>query len=293
MAASRLQKILAAAGVASRRAAERLIRAGRVSVNGERAQIGDSADPELDLVTLDGEPLESEPLAYWVVHKPRGVLTTVRDPEGRRTVLSLLPSTELRLFPVGRLDFDTEGLVLMTNDGALTHALLHPSHEVEREYRVTVKGRVTPDIRRRLAEGVRLEDGLTAPARVGRVRFDERSDTSRFGLILIEGRRRQIRRALDVLGHRMVRLVRVRMGPISLGRLARGAARPLRPTERRALLQLRTAPGRARAKKGAALRGRSGAGKTRRKRPSRGGNRRSRPPACQHLFDSQGLFALG
>ena len=177
--------------------------------------------------------------------------------------MGLLPDLDLRLFPVGRLDLDTEGLVLMTNDGALAQALLHPSHGVEREYRVTARGRVGTDTRRRLAEGVRLEDGRTAPARVGALRFDPRADTSRFSLILTEGRKRQIRRALDSLGHPVVRLRRVRMGPLQLGRLARGAARPLHSAERRALLRLRDAG--------------SGAGKSRRKGPAAGRKRRSGP----------------
>jgi 23S rRNA pseudouridine2605 synthase len=239
----RLQKVLAAAGVASRRRAEDLLRAGRVAVNGETAQLGQSADPERDVVTVDGVPVEREAFAYWLVHKPRGVVTTVHDPEGRRTVLDLVPDAErqVRLFPVGRLDRDTEGLVLLTNDGALAQVLLHPSHETEREYRVTVKGRVGAEALRRLAEGIELEDGVTAPARVGRPRHDAASETTRFTLTLIEGRKRQIRRALDVLEHPVLRLLRVRMGPLQLGRLARGNARRLSAPERRALLRLRDA----------------------------------------------------
>lgn len=237
----RLQKVLAAAGVASRRAAEELLRAGRVAVNGETAHLGQSADPERDVVTVDGVPVEREPFAYWLLHKPRGVVTTVHDPEGRQTVLDLLPPEArcFRLFPVGRLDRDTEGLVLLTNDGALAHVLLHPSHENEREYRVTVEGRVAAASLRRLADGIVLEEGVTAPARTGRARFDARTDTSRFTLTLIEGRKRQIRRACERLGHPVVRLVRVRMGPLQLGRLSVGAARPLATQERRALLRLR------------------------------------------------------
>jgi 23S rRNA pseudouridine2605 synthase len=237
----RLQKLLAAAGVASRRGAEELLRAGRVAVNGERALLGSSADPERDVVTVDGVPIEREPFAYWLLNKPRGAVTTVRDPEGRQTVVDLLPAEarKLRLFPVGRLDRDTEGLVLMTNDGALAHVLLHPSHETEREYRVTVKGRVSAATLRRLAEGIVLEEGLTAPARTGRARYDAESDTSRFTLTLIEGRKRQIRRACESLGHRVVRLLRVRMGPLQLGRLPKGEARLLTTDERRALLRLR------------------------------------------------------
>jgi 23S rRNA pseudouridine2605 synthase len=239
----RLQKILATAGVGSRRHAEELLRAGRVAVNGETAQLGESADPERDVVTVDGVPVEREPFAYWLVHKPRGVVTTVQDPQGRPTVIDLVPEAErrVRLFPVGRLDRDTEGLVLLTNDGALAHVLLHPSHETEREYRVTVKGRVGQGALRRLAEGVELEDGITAPARVGRPRHDAVGETTRFTLTLIEGRKRQIRRALEALEHPVLRLLRVRMGPLRLGRLARGAARPLTAPERRALLRLRDA----------------------------------------------------
>lgn len=237
----RLQKILASAGIASRRAAEDLLRAGRVAVNGETAHLGQSADPARDVVTVDGVPVEREPFAYWLLHKPRGAITTVRDPEGRRTVMDLLPAParQQRLFPVGRLDRDTEGLVLLTNDGALAHALLHPSHETEREYRVTVEGRVPPADLRRLAEGIVLEEGRTAPARAGRARYHPETDTSRFTLTLIEGRKRQIRRACAQLGHPVVRLVRVRMGPLRLGRLARGAARLASGEERRALLRLR------------------------------------------------------
>jgi 23S rRNA pseudouridine2605 synthase len=239
----RLQKILAAAGVASRRAAEDLIRAGRVAVNGETAALGASADPERDVVSVDGVPVEREPLAYWLLHKPRGVVTTVRDPEGRETVLDRLPAEarRFRLFPVGRLDRDTEGLVLLTNDGALAQVLLHPSHGSEREYRVTVSSRVSAGTLRELAAGVLLEEGVTAPARTGPARYDARKDTSCFSLTLIEGRKRQIRRACEALGHPVVRLVRVRMGPLGLGDLASGEARPLDAEERGALSRLRDA----------------------------------------------------
>jgi pseudouridine synthase len=234
----RLQKILAAAGVASRRRAEDLLREGRVSVNGRVAALGESADPDRDVVDVDGAPVEREPLAYWVVHKPRGVLTTVHDPEGRPTVLDLLPARGTRLFPVGRLDRNTEGLVLLTNDGRIAQTLLHPSYEVEREYRVTVSGRIAATSLERLAEGVMLEDGLTAPAQVGRATWRPASGTSRFTLTLIEGRKRQIRRALESLGHPVVALLRVRMGPLHLGNLPIGAARRLSPRERRSLESL-------------------------------------------------------
>lgn len=150
-------------------------------------------------------------------------------------MLELLPPGMPRLFPVGRLDFDTEGLVLLTNDGAVAHALLHPSLESEREYRVTARGRVSPAALEQLARGVALADGWTAPARVGPARFDPRGGATSFALTLHEGRKRQIRRALAALGHPVERLVRTRMGPLRLGRLAAGAARPLAAAEIAAL----------------------------------------------------------
>ena len=146
-------------------------------------------------------------------------------------MLGLLPPGLPRLFPVGRLDSDSEGLVLLTNDGEVAHALLHPSLESEREYRVTARGRLLPAALARLARGVELEDGWTAPARVGPARFDARRGVTRFALILREGRKRQIRRALAALGHPVARLVRTRMGPLRLGRLPAGSARPLAVTE--------------------------------------------------------------
>lgn len=231
----RLQKLLAAAGFGSRRGAEELLRAGRVTVNGKTAQLGDSADPGHDVVALDGEPLERERLAYWIVHKPQGVVTTVRDPEGRRTVLELLPSGVSRLYPVGRLDYASTGLVLMTNDGALTHALLHPALGNEREYRVTVRGALSDKARAGLEHGVVLEEGRTAPGRVENVAVEEGGRTTTFHLTLVEGRNRQIRRSLLVLGHPVKKLVRVRMGPLKLGGLPPGKARALSPAEVAAL----------------------------------------------------------
>jgi 23S rRNA pseudouridine2605 synthase len=246
----RLQKILAGAGVASRRGAEDLLRAGRVSVNGHPAGLGDSADPARDVVAVDGKPLRAESHVYWLLNKPRGVLTTVRDTHGRPTVVELLPGHLPRLFPVGRLDRDTEGLVLLTNDGELAHVLLHPSFESEREYQVKICGRIGARSLRQLAAGVPLDDGVTAPAEVGRAKFEASSRTSQFRLTLIEGKKRQIRRALDALGHPVVGLRRVRMGPLRLGRLPAGESRPLTGREIRALLRFvseaRRKPGRRR-----------------------------------------------
>jgi 23S rRNA pseudouridine2605 synthase len=232
----RIQKIIATSGVASRRRAEALVRAGRVTVNGVVSRVADTADPDTDVIALDGVPLEREPAAFWLVNKPRGVLTTASDPQGRPTVIDLLPrDVGVRLFPVGRLDRESEGLILLTNDGASAQALLHPSFESEREYRVTVRGRPKRETLRALAHGVELADGRTAPARVESVRFEPSTRTTSFQLTVIEGRKRQIRRSLRALGHPVVRLVRVRMGPLRLGKLREAEARPLTARERRAL----------------------------------------------------------
>jgi 23S rRNA pseudouridine2605 synthase len=215
----------------SRRGCEEYLRAGRVSVNGELAGLGDSADARRDLVALDGERLAREPLAYWLVHKPAGVVTTVRDPHARRTVMELVPGNTPQLHPVGRLDYESTGLVLLTNDGNLTQALLHPSRGSEREYKVTIRGELDIRARKALEHGVVLDEGRTAPAQVARVVFDADANTTNFSLTLVEGRNRQIRRSLLTLGRPVKKLVRVRMGSLQLGTLARGKARRLRPEE--------------------------------------------------------------
>jgi len=240
----RLQKLLADAGLASRRAAEEWIRGGRVRVNGKVALLGEAADPDADDVRVDGRRIEAEPRRYWLLNKPQNVLTTNADPwaaeAGRRTVLELLPAAarRTRLVPVGRLDLDSEGLLLLTNDGGVVQALLHPSHGCEREYRVDVWGDVAPETARKLAAGVELEDGRTNPCQVRVVGYDARQDTCRLTMVLREGRKRQIRRSLRALGHPVRRLVRVRMGPLRLGELPRGRARELTAGEQRALLRL-------------------------------------------------------
>lgn len=232
----RLQKLLASAGFGSRRDVEQFMVEERVTVNGRVATLGDRADPSVDDIRLDGERLLREKPSYWLLNKPRGVVTTVRDDEGRRTVLDLMPKNIGRLFPVGRLDRETSGLLLMTNDGDTAHVLLHPSLRNEREYKVNVKGEIDERAIGRLQKGMPLEDGRTAPGRVSGVRYDLDSGTSSFSLTLVEGRKRQIRRSLLILGFPVRRLVRIRMGPLRLGRLAVGEARPLRAEERRALL---------------------------------------------------------
>jgi 23S rRNA pseudouridine2605 synthase len=272
----RVQRILARAGLASRREAEALLRAGRVSVNGSPVGLGASADPERDRIELDGEPVRAEMLDYWLVHKPRGALTTRRDPEGRPTVLDLLPAEARarRLFPVGRLDRESEGLVLLTNDGALAERVLHPSWGCEKEYRVKVRGRVSPRDAERLERGVWLAEGRTAPARVFGLRYDARRDTTSLSVVLREGRNRQIRRMLARQGLRAERLARVRIGPLALGPLARGAARRLRPAEVAALRDHAGRLSRARRAKAAA-----GAGPAKRQpKPRKHIRRRKRSP---------------
>ena len=214
--------------------------AGRVRVNGRTARLGESADPARDDIRVDGEPLRAERAAYWLLHKPRGVLSTTRDPRARAaTVLTLLPKAARaqRLYPVGRLDLESEGLLLLTNDGATTQALLHPALGTEKEYRVTVRGALDAASARRLARGLTLDDGPMAPCRVGARYEDAARGRTHFTLTLREGRKRQIRRALRALGHPVLALRRTRMGPLQLGRLPPGAARELSADERRRLLR--------------------------------------------------------
>jgi 23S rRNA pseudouridine2605 synthase len=236
MAAERLQKILAHAGVASRRAAEELIRAGRVAVDGVVVtELGSKADLASQRVTVDGQPLGGPQNAdYWMVHKPPGVVSTAADPQGRTRVTELLPPEVAgRLYPVGRLDLDSEGLVLLTNDGELAYRLMHPRFAVPKHYRVWVAGRPNLEALQRLRTGVLLEGRLTAPARVslsggGPLR-------SKMTFILHEGRKREIRLMCAAVGHPVQRLVRLGLGPLKLGDLPIGAARRLTPSEVAAL----------------------------------------------------------
>jgi 23S rRNA pseudouridine2605 synthase len=228
----RLQKVLAAVGWGSRRVCEELIAAGRVTVNGEVAELGRRVDVEHDLIEVDGAPVGVKPgLVYLLLNKPAGVVTTARDPQGRPTVVSLVPAAP-RVFPVGRLDVDTEGLLLLTNDGELANRVAHPSHGVEKEYLVDVeRGRVSPGALRRLREGIELDDGLTAPAKV------TQPQPGVLRIAIHEGRNRQVRRMCDAIGHPVRRLVRVRIGPLSDRRLRPGQWRPLTPAELKALAE--------------------------------------------------------
>lgn len=225
----RLQKVLAAAGLGSRRACEELISAGRVTVDGEVAQLGTKVDPASADVRVDGERVNIDPRrVYLALNKPRGYVTTVDDPRGRPTVLDLVRAPQ-RLFPVGRLDIDTEGLLLLTNDGELAHALMHPSYEVERQYVVQVDGQVSARDLARLRRGLELEDG-PAVARSAHVLAEGKGKTL-LQLVLTEGRKREVRRMLAAVGHPVERLARVAYGGVQLGDLRQGRWRHLGPAE--------------------------------------------------------------
>ena len=238
MVQERLQKILAQAGVASRRAAEEMILAGRVAVDGQvQTALGCKADAAKNKITIDGKPLPvMETRQYWMVHKPAGVVCTAADPQGRSKILDLLPpQVGARLYPVGRLDKDSQGLVLLTNDGELAARLMHPRHKVAKTYRVWVKGSPGAAAVASLRKGVMLEDGLSAPARVYVKAAGMRK--SKLSFVLHEGRKRQIRRMCEAVGHPVERLVRVGLGPLHLGDLPPGAARPLKVREIKELKQ--------------------------------------------------------
>lgn len=225
----RLQKLIARAGVTSRRRAEELIVQGRVQVNGlVVTELGAKADPEKDTITVDGRELPSPQREYYLLHKPRGYVTTVRDPQGRPTVIDLVPAWT-RLFPVGRLDLDSEGLLLLTNDGELAYLLTHPRFEVEKVYEVWVRGHPTPKDLEALRRGVLLEDG---PARAAQVEMlGNWQKGARLAVTMYEGRKREVRRLFGTLGFEVKRLIRRRLGPIELGDLPVGHARRLTPQE--------------------------------------------------------------
>ncbi len=221
----RLQKVLARAGLGSRRKCEELIAEGRVRVNGQVADLGRRIDPDHDRVEVDGVPIAvQEGLVYYLLNKPAGVVTTSSDPQGRTTVVQLVPA-ELRVFSVGRLDADTEGLLLLTNDGELAQRLAHPSHGVEKEYVALVEGSPSAGAVRALRQGVALDDGVTAPARVSL------QPPSTLHIVIHEGRNRQVRRMCEAVGHPVVRLVRIRIGPLADRSLKPGLWRALTQSE--------------------------------------------------------------
>ena len=235
----RLQRILSQAGVASRRSAERFIEAGRVSVNGTVVtQLGTRANPEGDDIRVDGRRVgHAERRRYVLVNKPTGYVTTRHDPQRRRTVLDLIPRVREYVYPVGRLDYDSEGLLLLTNDGELAERLTHPRHGLERVYEAVVRGVPSAATLKRLASGVVVDRRRTAPAQVRLLggHISRRQDQARVRMTLREGRNRQVRRMFESMGHEVVRLKRVQLGPIRVSGLKSGEARDLSPAEVRAL----------------------------------------------------------
>ena len=225
----RLQKILARAGFGSRRKAEEIIASGRVSVNGKVAELGARAAPSVDELAVDGILIAVNPeLVHYLLNKPAGVISAVSDPQGRPTVVDLLPK-DRQIHPVGRLDLETEGLLLLTNDGSLTHRLTHPSHGVEKEYLAQVRGDPSRGAIRKLRTGVELEDGMTAPAKVSL------KGPSMIRIVIHEGRNRQVRRMCDAVGYPVERLVRTRIGSLWDPQLEPGTWRDLTVPELRTL----------------------------------------------------------
>jgi 23S rRNA pseudouridine2605 synthase len=233
----RLQRVLARLGYGSRRGVEQLIVEGRVRIGDRPAELGNRVDPARDRITVDGVPVAADPgLRYLALNKPPGVTSTLSDRHATRTITDLLPEGVPRLVPVGRLDRESEGLLLLTNDGDLADRLQHPRYGVEKEYLVEVDGDMPQRVARRLVEGVDLDDG---PAHALRVRIVERRrGGTAVSLVMGEGRKREIRRMLDVVGFRVRRLVRTRIGPVRLGQLRPGDLRPLTSEEVRDLYRV-------------------------------------------------------
>lgn len=239
MAEERLQKIIAERGVCSRRAAEQLILEGRVWVNGKPVtQLGAKADPEYDKITVDSKAVTKRPAKhrYLLLHKPAGYITSVNDEHGRRTIFALLPDEKDRLYPVGRLDYATSGALLVTNDGVLTNALLHPKWEVDKTYHCTVAGHVTKEQLNRLCTGVQLYDGMTAPAKA-KV-FRRKEDRTIVEITIHEGRNRQIRRMMTAVGLKVIWLKRVGFAGLDLKDVPIATYRELTPAEVRRLYEL-------------------------------------------------------
>lgn len=235
----RLQKIIAAAGIASRREAEKIILAGRVKVNGKVAsELGFKADSSRDRITVDGRPLAIRIKSYCMFNKPRGVVTTMKDPEGRKCISDFVKGLGERVYPVGRLDYNTEGLLLLTNDGELAQKLTHPSYEIRKTYRVKVLGIVPLAKLDKLRMGVELEDGLTAPATVDLIGYDRERGMTEFNITIHEGRNRQVRRMCDVIGFPVRDLQRTKMGPLALRGLGRGKIRELDDDEVQLLMKI-------------------------------------------------------
>ena len=227
----RLEKFLSESGIASRRDAKKHITAGRVSVNSERVLIpGTHIAPQQDEITFDGKPIRGKPKQiYLMLNKPAGYVTTVRDERGRPTVMALVPDISERIYPVGRLDLDTEGLLLMTNDGDFAHRILHPSHEIQKTYIAWVEGQPNRREIQRMREGIEIEEGVVTSAKVDQT--ERREGQTQFKVVIHEGKKRQIRRMFHAIDHDVLHLKRIGIGSLSLGRLSIGKYRLLTPPE--------------------------------------------------------------
>jgi 23S rRNA pseudouridine2605 synthase len=234
----RLQKVIAHAGIASRRKAEELILQGKVTVNGEVVkQLGTKVGPN-DVVEVNGIKVEKEAPVYFLFYKPKGVVTTVKDDKNRKTVLDFFPEVTERIYPVGRLDYDTSGILLMTNDGEFANLLTHPKYEIEKTYIAKVKGIPTREHLKQLQKGIRLDDGLTAPAKAKFLSADKRKNTAIIELTIHEGRNRQVRRMFEKIGYPVMKLKRERYAFLDLTGLNAGEWRPLTPHEVKQLIVL-------------------------------------------------------
>lgn len=232
----RLQKVIAHAGVASRRKAEELIKQGKVTVNGEViTELGVKVSPK-DHIEVNGIKIERETPVYFLLYKPRGVITTVNDEKNRKTVLDFFPNVEQRIYPVGRLDYDTSGLILMTNDGEFANLLTHPKYKIDKTYVAKVEGIPSKEDLKKLQKGVKLDDGMTAPARVKLLSSDRKKNTAIVVLTIHEGRNRQVRRMFEAIGYPVVKLKREQYAFLTLHGLNAGEFRPLTPHEVKQLI---------------------------------------------------------
>lgn len=239
----RLQKILAQAGIASRRKCEDLIVAGKVEVNGEVVTtLGTKADPDQDIITVSGRPIRNEKKVYLVMNKPKGVITSASDPEGRKIVSDYLRDIKERVYPVGRLDYDTEGLLLLTNDGEFANLLTHPKHHVPKTYMATVKGVPHGSELDKLKAGIMLDDGMTSPADVEYKDIDTVKNEATISITIHEGRNRQVRRMFEAISHPVIKLKRISFGDLLLQNLKRGLFRHLTKDEVEDLIKLAKTP---------------------------------------------------
>lgn len=228
----RLQKVLAQAGIASRRKCEEYILAGRVQVNDETVTtLGVKVDPAVDAIKVDGRPINREQMQYLLFNKPKGVITSATDPEGRKVVGDFITHIKERVYPVGRLDYDSEGLLLLTNDGQLANLLTHPSHHVPKTYHATVEGVPHGDLLDKLRQGIKLEDGMTAPADVEYVDINPDKNETIVSITIYEGRNRQVRRMFEAIRYPVIKLKRIQFGTLQLSGLARGKYRALTKAE--------------------------------------------------------------